>query len=265
MRRRLVRVLTIAGSDSGGGAGIQADIRAITTLGAFPTCVVTAVTAQNTRGVKMVRAMAPTLVAAQIDAVMSDIKADAVKTGMLPTPAIVRCVALRLRRYNVRSLVVDPVVAAHAGGHLASAAALRASIKWLFPIATVVTPNTLEASLILEARGKRLYIDSVSAMRRAAQEIFALGPAFVLVKGGHLPGQRAVDLLYDGRTFHLFTARRSGQGAHGAGCTFSAVLATLLGHGMKVPDAAAEAKRKATEGIHRAIRPGRGRPVALLL
>ena len=252
-KTKLPRVLTIAGSDSGGGAGIQADIKAITCLGGYAMSAVTALTAQDTRGVWGVHPVPPEFVGKQVDLCLTDIGADAAKTGMLCNAEIVRAVAGVLRKHAVERLVVDPVMFSKSAHRLLDESAERALIERVLPLARVVTPNLPEAS-----RLAGFDVADMAAMRRAAQAILDLGPKAVLVKGGHLAGE-AVDLLYDGATFTEFPCERiETKNTHGTGCTFSAALATFLGRGMPLPEAVAAAKRFITEAIRHALPLGQG-------
>jgi|Deesub1362A_J573_1020465.scaffolds.fasta_scaffold00224_9 hydroxymethylpyrimidine/phosphomethylpyrimidine kinase len=247
------KVLTIAGSDSGGGAGIQADLKAITVLGGYGMSVLTALTAQNTVGVQGVHPVPPDFVRLQMDSVLSDIGADAAKTGMLATAEIVRTVAERIREFRVELLVVDPVMMAKSGDPLLEEDAREALIGDLLPLARIVTPNLPEAQVL-----SGLTIQDLQGMKEAARRIYKLGPRFVLIKGGHLEG-RAVDLLYDGRDFQTFDAPRLPQrNTHGTGCTFSAALATLLAQGFPIKEAAARAKSFITLAIAHGLEIGSG-------
>ena len=235
---RRVRALTIAGSDSGGGAGIQADLKTFMAFGVYGASVVTAITAQNTVGVRAIHEVPPDVVAAQIDAVLDDIGADAAKTGMLSSAAIIEVVADRLRAHPVAALVVDPVMVAKSGDVLLQPAAVRALIELLLPMATVVTPNAPEATVLsgLEVRDTR-------SAREAARRIHGLGPAVVIVKGGHLDGDRSEDLVFDGRSFEVLSGRRvDTPHTHGTGCTFSAAIAACLARGMTPLAGAREAR-----------------------
>ncbi len=196
------KALTIAGSDSGGGAGIQADLKTFAALGVYGASVLTAITAQNTRGVTAIHEVPPDVVAAQIRAVLDDIGADAVKTGMLSSSAIIRAVAGELRRYGVGRLVVDPVMVAKGGDHLLRPEAVEALREELLPLAQVVTPNLPEAEALAGAP-----VADDAGIREAARRIHAMGPRHVVIKGGHRPGP-AVDLLFDGREFQEFSAER---------------------------------------------------------
>lgn len=242
------RVLTIAGSDSGGGAGIQADVKTITVLGAFGTSVITALTAQNTLGVHGIHWVPVEFIKKQMDVVLEDIGADAVKTGMLGTPEIVRTVAEGLRSHGVKSLVVDPVMMAKGGHPLLSDEAGRVLREKLLPLAFVVTPNIPEAFKLTG-----IQIRSIEDMERAARSIAAMGPQNVVVKGGHLKDGEAVDILFDGKATYEFKAPRiHNTNTHGTGCNFSAALATFLAQG----NAVAEAVRMAKEFVSRAIAGG---------
>jgi len=239
-------VLSIAGSDSGGGAGIQADLKTITALGAFGTSAVTALTAQNTVGVRGVHEVPAEFVAAQIDAVMEDIGADAAKTGMLGSRAVIEVVADRVRHHGIGPLVVDPVMVAKSGAALLAADARRTLRELLLPLAEVVTPNLPEAA---ELAG--IAVTEQADMPEAARRIHACGPRYVLVKGGHLEGE-AADLLYDGSAFvRVVRPRVSTRNTHGTGCTYAAAIATGLARGMAVPQAvewARDALQAALEG-----------------
>lgn len=247
------RVLTIAGSDSGGGAGIQADLKTITVLGGYGMSVLTALTAQNTRGVQAIFEVPPAFVAKQIDSVLSDIGADAVKTGMLANGEIVDVVARKIRSYKVKSLVVDPVMVAKSGDSLLQKEAQEALIRRLIPLATVVTPNLPEASALC---GRR--IKDLEDMKRAAQEIHRLGSRNVVIKGGHLKGD-ALDLLYDGKEYHeLRGPRIETRNTHGTGCTFASAIATYLAQGGTVLEAVQKAKAFVTRAIEAGLPLGKG-------
>jgi hydroxymethylpyrimidine/phosphomethylpyrimidine kinase len=248
-----VRILTVAGSDSGGGAGIQADLKTITVLGGFGMSVVTALTAQNTLGVQGIHDVPPEFVAAQFDAVAIDIGIDAAKTGMLATSEVIRVVAGKIRRYGIEKLVVDPVMVAKGGMPLIREEAKKTLITELVPLAFILTPNIPEAEVLAGMR-----ISTLSDMKQAARIIRNMGAKHVVVKGGHLAGD-AADLLFDGHEFMIFNAVRiETADTHGTGCTYSAAIATFLGCGMDVPGAVAKAKRYITEAIRCAWRVGGG-------
>jgi hydroxymethylpyrimidine/phosphomethylpyrimidine kinase len=237
------RALTIAGSDSGGGAGIQADLKTFAALGVYGASAITAVTAQNTVGVFAIHEVPPDVVAAQIDAVLDDIGADAAKTGMLSSASIIAVVADRLRSHRPLPLVVDPVMVAKSGDRLLREDAVSALRETLLPLATVVTPNAPEASVLAGIEVE----DAVSA-REAARRIRDLGPRFVIVKGGHLEGDRADDIVFDGTDFHVLSAPRlATPHTHGTGCTFSAAIAAGLAQGLD-PLAAAQAAKAYLHG-----------------
>ncbi len=254
------RVLTIAGSDSGGGAGIQADLKTIAALGGFGMSVITALTAQNTLGVQDIYEVSPEFVGRQFDAVATDIGVDAAKTGMLGSIEILRIVAGKIRQYRIERLVVDPVLESTGGTPLignGGAEAVKAMIGELVPLALVVTPNIPEAELL-----SGIHIASLRDMEISAAIICSLGAKNVVVKGGHFPGDaaQAVDVLYDGRTFTRFSAERlSARDTHGTGCTFSAAIAAGLAAGKSVPDAVAVAKKHISAAIKGAWRIGGGR------
>jgi hydroxymethylpyrimidine/phosphomethylpyrimidine kinase len=245
--------MTIAGSDSGGGAGIQADLKTFSALGVYGTSAITAITAQNTQGVTRVLELPPDLVAAQIDAIVSDIGADAVKTGMLANSAIIEVVADRVRQHGLTNLVVDPVMVAKSGDHLLRQEAVTALRELLLPLALVVTPNIPEAEVLV---GRKL--EGPDELRRAAEEIGALGARHVVLKGGHRDGP-AVDLYYDGRSFHEFAAVRvDTSSTHGTGCTFASAIAAGLAKGSTVREAVAMAKAYITKALQSAYPVGHG-------
>ncbi len=247
------RILTIAGSDSGGGAGIQADLKTITALGGFGMSAVTALTAQNTVGVRGVLEVAPEFVAMQIDAVVEDIGVDAAKTGMLSGRAVIEVVAERVRRHGIRPLVVDPVMVAQSGDSLLADDAEGAIRDLMLPLATIVTPNLPEAERLVG-----MGIETEEQMRDAARRIRDLGPDWVLMKGGHLTGD-PVDLLFDGTDFvELRRPRVLTQNTHGTGCTYAAAIATGLAQGMTVPDAVARARDAVQAGLAASLAIGHG-------
>ena len=251
-----LRVLSVAGSDSGGGAGIEADMRTIALLGLHACVAVTAVTVQNTLGVKSFHEIPADVVDGQIDAVVTDIGIQAAKTGMLASPRIIDTVATTWRRLGLTvPLVVDPVAASMHGDALMAPPALDSLRGKLFPLATLVTPNLDEVRLLVD-------IDVVDAesQRAAAKALHALGPQWVLVKGGHLrSSDRSCDLLYDGADFHEFDTERIVTGNdHGGGDTLAAAVACALAHGFTVPDAVGFAKRWVTECLRAAYPLGHG-------
>ena len=248
------RVLVIAGSDSGAGAGIQADLKTISALGAYATTAITAITAQNTLRVTAVFELPPEMVAAQIDAIMVDIGTDAVKTGMLANADIIRVVADKIREYNLTNVVVDPVMVAKSGDPLLRPDAVAALRDLLFPLATVVTPNIPEAEALLGEK-----VIGLDGMRRAAARIRELGPQYVVVKGGHGEGP-AIDVLYDGREFREFHGPRiNTTSTHGTGCTFASAIAAGLAAGYPVPEAVGRAKEYLTGALRQAFPLGHGK------
>ncbi len=246
--------LTIAGSDSGAGAGIQADLKTFAAHGLYGTSAITAITAQNTLGVTMVQALSADMVTAQIEAVMSDIGAHAAKTGMLANAAIVEAVAAAVVALEIPLLVVDPVMIAKSGDRLLDDEALGAMKAELLRRAFVVTPNIPEAEAL-----SGITIRSDEDRREAARRILALGAASVIVKGGHLPRERIVDLLYDGHTFREFDGERvAGRHTHGTGCTFSAALASHLALGRSLVEAIPLAQHYVAGAIRAGLDLGRG-------
>ncbi len=232
------RVLTIATSDSGGGAGIQADLKAFAAAGCFGTSAIVALTAQNTEGVTAVHEAPPEFVIAQLEAIFSDIGVDAAKTGMLFSRAIIEAVADFLAEHPV-PLVVDPVMVATSGARLLQLDAVEVLVKRLLPLATVTTPNLDEAIVLAGRPGPR---------RELADRIHELGPAAVIVTGGH--GEKAIDHFFDGlEHYEIPVARHHKLSTHGAGCTHSATLAALLARGLGLREAAEEAARIASKAV----------------
>ncbi|WP_025028734.1 bifunctional hydroxymethylpyrimidine kinase/phosphomethylpyrimidine kinase [Caldalkalibacillus mannanilyticus] len=251
----IYRTLTIAGSDSGGGAGIQADLKTFQELGTFGMSAITALTAQNTLGVHGVYPQSTEAIVAQLDAVLSDIGVDAVKTGMLFSSEIIEAVADRLRHYGVAHVVVDPVMVAKGGQSLLQEEAIQAVRKHLIPLAMVITPNIPEAEVIIGEEG----IQSLHDMEEAARKIFQLGAKNVVIKGGHLSGEESIDILYDGLDFHHLPARRfPTKHTHGTGCTFAAAIAASLAKGHTVFQAMEVAKAFITSAIEHSLAIGSG-------
>lgn len=249
----IARVLIVAGSDSGGGAGIQADIKTVTALGAYATTAITALTAQDTHGVHGVFPVDPVFIARQMEVVLDDIGTDAVKTGMLHSGAVIEAVVDALARLPKElPVVVDPVMVAKGGGRLLDPLAIGAMRLALLPRATLLTPNLPEAEALLERR-----IATVDDMRNAARALRALGPAAVLLKGGHLPGPRVADVLTDGTRDVVFDSERiEGKGTHGTGCTLASAVATGLAQQLPLEAAVDRARRYLREAMVRA--PGLG-------
>ena len=246
--------LTIAGSDSSGGAGIQADLKTFAAHGVYGLSAITAVTAQNTLALTAFEVLSADLVTAQIEAVVSDLGADAAKTGMLATAAIVEAVAAAVDALGVPWLVVDPVMTATRGGRLMDDEAIGAMKSELLRRAAVVTPNTPEAEALAG-----IPIATEDARREAARRILALGPTAVIIKGGHTPSADIVDLLYDGSQFIEFrTERVPGRSTHGTGCTFAAALTAQLALGHVLTDAVPRAQRYVAGAIRSAPTIGQG-------
>lgn len=249
------RALTIAGSDSGGGAGIQADLKTFFALGCHGMSAVTALTAQNTVGVSGIHPVPADFVARQIDAVATDIGVDAAKTGMLASEPIVEAVADAVRAHGIGNLVVDPVFVAKSRDWLLEEDAVGSLRRLLFPLATVVVPNLFEAAGLTgrpEATG-------LEEMRVQARAIVDSGAGAVLLKGGHLPGDKAVDLFYDGEDFvEISGPRFVTDDTHGTGCTISAAIAARLAHGDSLLDAVRAGKDFVTGAIARGLRLGKG-------
>src|SRR5215472_14402466 len=241
------KALTIAGSDSGGGAGIQADLKTFSAYRVFGLSVITAVTAQNSVGVQGVENLAPAFVAQQLRSVLSDFGTDAAKCGMLSTAPIIEAIAATLAERPVDKLVVDPVMVAKSGDELLRDDARQALIDRVLPLALVVTPNLPEAEVLAG-----ISVQTRQDMEEAARRIHALGPRHVLVKGGHLKGE-AIDLLWNGRELSAFTAPRvDSHNTHCTGCTLSAAITAGLSRGEPL----AEAVRAAKAYVTRAIREG---------
>jgi hydroxymethylpyrimidine/phosphomethylpyrimidine kinase len=243
--------LTIAGSDSGGGAGIQADLKTFSALGVYGTSALTAITAQNTVGVRAIFELPPEIVAAQIDAVVEDIGADAVKTGMLGSTPLIEAVTDRIRAHGLSTLVVDPVMVAKSGDALLQPEAVAALRTLLLPLALVVTPNRPEAE-VLTGRP----VSTLEEARDAARALVEMGARNAVVKGGHADGP-AIDVLFDGQELREYSAPRiDSRHTHGTGCTFASAIAAELAKGAGVPDAVARAKAYLTAALEQA--PGLG-------
>ena len=251
----LPRALTIAGSDSGGGAGIQADLKTFFALGCHGMSALTALTAQNTVAVTAIHEVPPEFVIAQIDAVVSDIGVDAAKTGMLSSAGIVDAVAKAVEVHGIDRLVVDPVFVSKHRDHLLAPEAVSALTERLLPLAQVVTPNLYEAQGLVGG-GE---IASLDDMREAAKALHGLGPRYVLIKGGHLPGDNAIDVLFDGSVFTEFSGPRfDTEDTHGTGCALSAAIAARLADGDDTPTAIRVAKDFVSGAIRHGLRIGKG-------
>jgi hydroxymethylpyrimidine/phosphomethylpyrimidine kinase len=247
------KALTIAGSDSGGGAGIQADLKTFSAFRVFGMSVITAVTAQNSLGVQGVENLPPAFVAQQLRSVLDDFGADAAKCGMLSTAPIIEAVATELTSHRIEKLVVDPVMVAKSGDQLLQPEARAALADRILPLALLVTPNLPEAEVLAGIR-----VAEPEDMEEAARRIHLMGPRYVLVKGGHLKGD-ATDLLWNGRDFTRFsTPRIDSQNTHGTGCTFSAAITAGLARGQALGDAIRSAKAYVTRAIREGFQAGRG-------
>jgi hydroxymethylpyrimidine/phosphomethylpyrimidine kinase len=244
--------LTIAGSDSGGGAGIQADLKTFHAFGCFGTSAVTAITVQNTRGVTGVHAIPVDTVRAQITAVATDLPPAACKTGMLATPDLVRAVAASIREHGLPNYVLDPVMVATSGDRLLHARAEQTIVQELLPLAVCVTPNLDEAEILVD-----FDVRDVDAMRRAARALVERGARSALLKGGHLTGPELVDVLFDGTELHEWRRpKRDTRNTHGTGCTLSAGIAAGLAHGRPLRRAVEDALDYVQRAI--AAAPGLG-------
>lgn len=245
MQRDIKCVLTIAGSDSGGGAGVQADLKTFSALGCYGLSVVTAVTAQNTQEVRSIHEIPAEEVGSQLETVLDDIHVDAVKTGMLANAAIIRTITAILSRYKTPNIVVDPVMISKAGAHLLRDEALEALKKHLIPLATVVTPNVPEAATLTE-----ITIDGYTDIERTMKALHTLGAQFVLLKGGHFDSREATDYLFDGCVQKMYPEKRvETKHTHGTGCTYAAAIAGYLAQGFAPPEAIQYAKEYLTGAI----------------
>ena len=251
------RVLSIAGSDSGGGAGIQADLKTFSALGCFGMTAITALTAQNTMGVRAIHGVPPQMLRDQIDAVMEDIGADAVKIGMLHSPDIVRTVAETIDRHAMKNVVFDPVMVATSGAVLIDNTAVEVLVRELFPRVAVITPNLDEAALLV---GRPL--SSAQDMERAALELLEKGAHAVLLKGGHLPGDTVIDLLVmkNGEKLWMQAPRIHSPNTHGTGCTLSSAIAAHLAMGASLVEAVQHAREFVRDALQAGaqVRTGKG-------
>lgn len=249
------QVLTIAGSDSGGGAGIQADLKTMSANGVFGMSVITSITAQNTKGVTAVHDLPVSVIESQLDAIFDDFEVSAVKTGMLSSTNIVEAVARKLKHYTVTNLVVDPVMVSKSGHTLLQPDAVEQVKTSLIPLALVVTPNVHEAERLCG-----LEIRTLAVARQAAKSIHKLGCQYVLIKGGHLLVERGTDLLYDGRFFNVYKGEFiETPHTHGSGCTYASAIAAQLAKGKSLPDAVQTAKAYITEAIRHGLAIGHGK------
>ncbi len=249
-KREYYRVLTIAGSDSGGGAGIQADLKTFAAIGCYGMSVITALTAQNTQGVTAIHALPPSFAIEQMTAVFTDIGADAVKIGMLYSAELIEAISETLNKYRARNIVLDPVMVAQSGDKLLQDDAIQAIKDHLMPVADVVTPNLPEAEVLLGQK-----IESFEDMQRAARSLAQFGSRSVLIKGGHLEESKSTDLLYlteEDRFVSLEADRIASANNHGTGCTLSSAIAAYMSRGSHIE----EATRQAKTFIHKAIGAG---------
>ncbi|WP_461204935.1 bifunctional hydroxymethylpyrimidine kinase/phosphomethylpyrimidine kinase [Clostridium sp. DL1XJH146] len=253
------KVLTIAGSDSSGGAGVQADLKTMSAHGVFAMSVITAVTAQNTQGVFGVEDLSKEIIKGQIDAIFTDIKVDAVKIGMVSAIDTIEAIEEKLLEYKPEIVVLDPVMISKSGFSLLKPESKDALIKRLLPLAYVITPNTPEAEeIISEKLGEKFEINTVEDMEKAAVEIFELGPKNILIKGGHIEGD-AIDVLYDGKKFTHFTSKRiPTKNTHGTGCTLSSSIASNLALGYPIEEAISKSKEYILVAIKHSLDIGKG-------
>lgn len=248
------KALSIAGSDPSGGAGIQADIKTFSRLGVYGMAVVAAMTAQSTLGVSAVAEVSPDFVGQQLDAVLTDIRPDATKTGMLLTATVIEVVTHKLKQYRIANVIVDPVMSSTSGAMLMDAAALATLRRTLFPLALLVTPNLAEASALTGDP-----IRTAGDMETAAARIHDMGAKHVLVKGGHLEGEDATDVLFDGKQFmHFRSARLTTRHTHGTGCVLSASIAAYVALGKPITEAVRLGKEFVTNAIKNALDIGNG-------
>jgi hydroxymethylpyrimidine/phosphomethylpyrimidine kinase len=246
--------LTIAGSDSSGGAGVQADLKTFAAHGVYGTSALTAITAQSTTGVIAKLPLPADFVTSQIEAIAGDMTIDVVKTGMLATSAIIDAVAAAITSLELPSIVVDPVLASSSGQPLCDKEAVATLISELLPRARVLTPNVPEASRLLDQP-----IESLDEAREAARRLQRMGPAAVVLKGGHLPGDEVIDLLFDGHTMHEFRGPRIVTSTtHGTGCTFASAIAANLALGSTLPEAVRQAKAYVAGALRHGLPIGKG-------
>lgn len=251
---KLFNALTIAGSDSSGGAGIQADIKSFSANGVYGMSIITAITAQSTQGVFGIMDVTPEIIEKQIEVIFDDIEVDAIKIGMVSKKESIEAISRALRKVsNLPQIVLDPVMISKSGFKLLSDNAKDALIEHLIPLATLITPNLPEAEVLLDRE-----IVTIEDMKQAAIDIKKMGAKYVLIKGGHLEGA-ATDLLYDGENFVLFEQERiNTKHTHGTGCTLSSAITANLAKGMNIVDAVTEGKKYITEAIKHGFKLGKG-------
>lgn len=255
MHMSIPRALTIAGSDSGGGAGIQADLKTFTALNVYGLSVITSLTAQNTVEVTSVHDLPTDFIGAQFDAVLSDIGCDASKIGMLSNRNIIKCVVLKIKEYNLQNVVLDPVMVSKGGSRLLREDAVSTLIDELIPLSRVVTPNSQEAEVL-----SGLPVKNLDEMMRAAEKIIKFGCGNVIIKGGHLQDEdSSVDVLYNGKEFLEFRERWvNTKNTHGTGCTYSSAICAGLAKGKELSEAVKEAKTYTTHAIRNSLNLGSG-------
>ncbi len=249
MDQKIPKSLTIAGSDSGGGAGIQADLKTFSALEVHGSSVITAITAQNTKKVAAVHNVPLDIIEKQIDSVMADIGADSVKIGMLSNSGIIRLVAKKLKEYRVKNIVLDPVMVAASGAKLLEDSAIESLKKELIPMALVITPNIPEAEVLVNFK-----IKTLEDVKNAAKEILKFGCRAVLMKGGHLGinNNEVIDIFYDGKTFIEIKNKKINKIGHGTGCTLSSAIAAYIAKGFELK----EAVKNAISYVHNALEKG---------
>ena len=257
----MFKVLTIAGSDSCCGAGVQADIKVINALGAYGTSAITAITAQNTLGVSSVFNVPASVIGQQIDAVVSDLGADSLKTGMLVSEEVVEVVCEMFRRHCLKNLVVDPVITSHKGERLLSDEGVKKLVSDLIPLSCLATPNIPEAEILTDRK-----IENLSDIKDAASAMFEQGASNILIKGGHVDdyeNEEIIDLFYDGKEFRCFSEKRiDTDNVHGTGCMYSAAIATELAKGNDMISSITVAKKFITKIIKESSMPGKGNRLA---
>lgn len=247
-------VLTIAGSDSSGGAGIQADLKTMLSNRVYGMSVITSLTAQNTQGVISISDVEPSFVEAQLDAIFCDIEVDAVKIGMVSNIEIIKSIAKKLKEYNAKNVVLDPVAVSTSGFKLLEDEAVETLKKYLFPLATVITPNMFEAELLLDRK-----LDGIDSLIEAAKELNDKYNVACLVKGGHLTGNKAIDVLYnEGEVITLNEERVNNPNTHGTGCTLSSAIASNLAKGYSLSDSVKNAKSYLTNCLKANLNVGKG-------